>query len=72
VQAARQPILQTFRPLALAGLRFHQILTDLEFDVEDAAAFAVNRDGVVGFIADRVGLVVAEAPRSPFIRSIRI
>jgi hypothetical protein len=43
----------------LAGIVDDKILADLDLDVRDAARLAVQRDGVVGLVADGIGLVVA-------------
>ncbi len=54
---------ETREPLGPGGLpcRFgDQILADLDLDMRQAAALAVDRDGVVGQVGDPVGLVLAD------------
>ena len=54
------------RPLRLAGAVLHQVLAYLDLDMRQAARLAMVRDGVVGLIADEIGLVVGDDadPRS--------
>ena len=56
----RQQPREAQRPCPLAVLVCDQILTDLDQHVMQAAAFGVDRDGVVGSVADDVRRVVAD------------
>ena len=47
-------------PMRLAGLIRNQILADFDSGVHQPARFAVHGNGVVGLVADRIGLVVAD------------
>src|SRR5262249_49618322 len=53
---ARQPL----RPLLLVGLIGDQVLPDLDAGVDQAARLAMHGNRVVGLVADRIGLVVAD------------
>ena len=49
------------RPFVLTCLFGDQVLTEnFNFDVRQAPPLAVAWDGVVGFVADEIGLVVAD------------
>ena len=48
------------RPFVLTRLVGDQILAYLDLDVRQTAGLAVARDGVVGVVADEIGLVVAD------------
>src|SRR5690606_34090560 len=56
-QDARQPA----APGGLLVRRRQQILADLDHRVRQAALLAMNRNGVVGVVIDRIRLVVADA-----------
>src|SRR5262249_26968428 len=51
---------QPVGPLALALLVGDEILTDFELDMRQATLLAVGRDAVVGQVADKIRLVVAD------------
>jgi hypothetical protein len=51
---------ETIRPFLLAALLGDQILPDLDAGIRQAARLAMNGNAVIGRIADRIGLVVAD------------
>src|SRR5208282_371543 len=55
-QGARQPM----RPGRLAGLVSQEILAYFELDMRNRAPLTVDRNRVVAFVADRVGLIVSD------------
>ena len=61
----RQEARQALGPGGLPGRLGDQILADLDLDMRQAAALAMHRDGVVGQIADSVGLVLADRKIRP-------
>jgi hypothetical protein len=48
------------RPLGLPGAAGHEILTDLDFDVRQAAPLGMTRNRVVGRVADEIRLIVRD------------